>query len=167
MGVVTKTLKNLFPSSIIHQNKVFYFKRNQLSFDFYLPQYNILVDVQDSQCTQPSETDRLKSEWCDLMGATLVSLPDNEVHIPAEALLAKIEEAVALAEEERQERLEREERLSNWITGSPLPEEEELELRSKIRDLHERQIEQIAEEQRLSYEEALEVWTQKQLEEIS
>jgi hypothetical protein len=63
-----------------------------LRFDFYLPHYEVAVEVHGEQhysyssffhgtqwdFIQAKRNDRMKKEWCELNGITLIELPYNE-----------------------------------------------------------------------------------------
>lgn len=104
---VHEALSNVFPNTLIKDEEYVSYEGNRLFFDFYIPAFNIYVEVQGIQHTEfnkhfhgdaasfkaAKKRDRLKKEWCDLNDFTLVCINYDEIPISTSDLLTKIEEA--------------------------------------------------------------------------
>jgi len=104
---VRETLSNTFPNTLIKDEEYVSYKGTRLFFDFYIPAFNVYIEVQGIQHTEfnkhfyndaatfraAKKRDRLKREWCDLNDYTLVCINYDEIPITKKDLLAKVQEA--------------------------------------------------------------------------
>lgn len=104
---VRETLSEAFPNTLIKDEEYVSYKGTRLFFDFYIPAFNIYVEVQGIQHTEfnkhfhssaaafraQKKRDRLKKEWIDLNDYALICVNYDEIPISVTDLLVKIEEA--------------------------------------------------------------------------
>ncbi len=104
---VRETLSNAFPNTLIKEEEYISHEGSRLFFDFYIPAFNVYVEVQGIQHTEfnkhfhsdaavfraQKKRDRLKREWCDLHDYALVCINYDEIPISITDLLTKVEEA--------------------------------------------------------------------------
>ena len=103
---VLESLLKAFPNTLIKEEEYVSYKGQRLFFDFYLPTLNVYVEVQGIQHTEfnkhfhqsaasfraAKKRDRLKEEWCQDNGFTLVQINYDEVPIDPAELLRRIAE---------------------------------------------------------------------------
>lgn len=103
---IKKTLREIFPQGLIKEEYYLKFKGCKLFFDFYLPQYNILVEVQGRQHYEfvghfhcdidgfknAKKRDNLKVRYAQENNMALVVV-DYDEYVTKELLLKKMLEA--------------------------------------------------------------------------
>lgn len=104
---VKESLETALPNTLIKQEEYVNYKGSRLFFDFYIPAFEVYIEVQGVQHTEfnkhfyssaaafraAKKRDRLKQEWCELNDQTLVCINYDEIPITDEDLLQKVKEA--------------------------------------------------------------------------
>lgn len=104
---VIETIRAIFPEMLLVEEKCVTYGNQRLFLDIFLPQLGIVVEVHGRQHDEFVEhfhgdaagfraskvRDRLKEEWADIEGLTMVILREDDLPVTPDSLLEKIDES--------------------------------------------------------------------------